>query len=332
MRLSRRTLTSCLLPAVLPLTLAPAWSRGRRLQLSAAYSDAIFHTQNLRSFAARVGEQTHQSLEIEVVSGSALGPMAQVLSALRRNEVAFGEVLMSSQAELHPLLGMDSLPFMVRGFDDAAHLWLLTRPGIQEYLLAQQGVRLLYAVPWPAQGLFCRRPVQNLGDLRGMRMRVQSDASKRLAELWGTQPVVISAQDLNAALEQGRIDAMLSSSSTGVDSQVWKTMKVFLDLKAWIPKNMVCVSEIAWKAFSEPERQAIARSAALAEKEGWEQARQADELGKRILADNKMAVIAPSAELRRMLDLMGERFGREWVSRAGSRNMAVLMDYNKKKH
>lgn len=332
MNLSRRTLTSRLLAPVLPFTQAPAWSKGRRLRLSAASGDAIFHTQNLRSFAARIGEQTRQSLDIEVVSGSALKPMEQVLPSLKRNEVAFGEVLMSSLAQLHPLLGMDSLPFMVRGFDDAARLWQLTRPGIQEYLLAQQGVRLLYAVPWPAQGLFCRRPVQALGDLKGLRMRIQSDASKRLAELWGAQPVVIAASDLNAVLEQGGIDAMISSSSTGVDSQAWKTMKVFLDIKAWIPKNMVCASEAAWKTFSEPERRAIAQSAALAEKEGWELARQADELGKRILADNKVAVTAPSAELRRMLDLWGERFGREWVARAGSRNMAVLMDYNQKKH
>jgi TRAP-type C4-dicarboxylate transport system substrate-binding protein len=258
--------------------------------------------------------------------------MMQVLPALKRNEIQFGEVLMSSYADIHPLLGMDSLPFMVRGFDDAARLWQITRPGIQEFLLAQQGVRLLYAVPWPAQGLFCRRPVNNFTDLKGLKLRIQSDVTRRLAELWGAQPVVLAAGDLGAAMEHGSIDAMLSSSTTGADAQAWKAMKVFLDIRAWIPKNMVCVSEAAWKGFTEPERQAIARSAALAEKEGWELARQADEAGKKVLVDNKMTVAAPSADLRRMLDLMGERFGREWVSRAGSSNMAVLMEYNRKKH
>ena len=62
------------------------------------------------------------------------------------------------------------------------------------------------------------------------------------------------------------------------------------------------------------------------------QAQQADELGKKVLVDNKMSVAAPSADLRRMLDLMGERFGREWVAKAGSSNMSVLMEYNKKRH
>lgn len=332
MALSRRTLVSCMVPAALQLCAATALSKGRRLQLSAAYGDSIFHTQNLRSFAARVGMETRQSLEVEVVSNSALRPMMQVLPALKRNEIQFGEVLMSSYAEIHPLLGMDSLPFMVRGFDDAMRLWQTTRPGIQEFLLAQHGARLLYAVPWPAQGLFCRRPVNNFADLKGLKLRIQSDVTKRLAELWGAQPVVIGVGDLAAAMEHGSIDAMLSSSTTGADTQAWKAMKVFLDIKAWIPKNMVCVSEIAWKGFTEPERQAVERSAALAEKEGWELARQADESGKKVLADNKMTVAAPSADLRRMLDLMGERFGREWVSKAGSRNMAVLMEYNKKKH
>ena len=96
---------------------------------------------------------------------------------------------------------------------------------------------------------------------------------------------------------------MVASSATGVDSQAWKTMKVFLDIKAWIPKNMLCVSELAWKGFAEPERQAISRAAALAEKKAL--AQQADELGKKVLVDNKMSVTAPSADLRRMLDLMG---------------------------
>ncbi|MBK0112494.1 MULTISPECIES: TRAP transporter substrate-binding protein [unclassified Delftia] len=332
MTVSRRTLISGLAPAALQLTAGAAWSKGRRLQLSAAYGDGIFHTQNLRNFAARVGADTQQALEIDVVSNSALKPMAQVLPALKRNEIQFGEVLMSSYVDIHPLLAMDSLPFIVRGFDEAAHLWQLTRPVLQEFLLAQQGVRLLFAVPWPAQGLFCRRPVNSIVDLRGLRLRVQSDATKRLAELWGAQPVVLAAGDLGMVLEQGGIDAMVSSSATGVDSQAWKTMKVFLDIKAWIPKNMLCVSELAWKGFAEPERQAISRAAALAEKEGWALAQQADELGKKVLVDNKMSVTAPSADLRRMLDLMGERFGREWVAKAGSSNMSVLMEYNKKRH
>src|SRR5258708_24141137 len=288
--------------------------------------------RSLRNFAARVHADTQQALEIDVVSNSALKPMAQVLPALKRNEIQFGEVLMSSYVDMHPLLGMDSLPFIVRGFDEAARLWQLTRPVLQEFLLAQQGVRLLFAVPWPAQGLFCRRPVNSIVDLKGLRLRVQSDATKRLAELWGAQPVVLAAGDLGMVLEQGGIDAMVSSSATGVDSQAWKTMKVFLDIKAWIPKNMLCLSELAWRGFAEPERQAISRAAVLAEKEGWALAQQADELGKKVLVDNKMSVTAPSADLRRMLDLVGERFGREWVAKAGSSNMSVLMEYNKKRH
>ena len=133
MTVSRRTLISGLAPAALQLTAGAAWSKGHRLQLSAAYGDGIFHTQNLRNFAARVGADTQHALEIDVVSNSALKPMAQVLPALKRNEIQFGEVLMSSYVDIHPLLAMDSLPFIVRGFDEAARLWQLTRPVLQEF-------------------------------------------------------------------------------------------------------------------------------------------------------------------------------------------------------
>lgn len=331
MSVSRRVFASGLASAMLPLSAAPAWSKTRRLQLGAAFGEEVFHTRNLRSFSERVASATRQSLAIEVVADSALKPMNEVLPALKRNEIAFGEVLMSSYAHLHPLLGLDSLPFMARSFDDAARLWQLTRPVLQDFLLNQHGVRLLSAVPWPPQGLFCRRPVNSMGDLKGLRLRVQSDWSARLAEVWGTQAVV-AAHDVSKALEQGGIDAMLASSATGADSQAWRVMKFFLDIRAWIPKNMLCASEAAWRSLGESERQAVTRMAALAEKEGWELARQADERGKKALQDNRMSVAAPSADLYRMMDILGERFAREWVAKAGRSSMVVLMEYQKKKH
>ncbi|MCM5679309.1 TRAP transporter substrate-binding protein [Schlegelella sp. S2-27] len=329
MKLTRRRALSTLGGwGLLPLH---AWALAQRHQLSGAYGEAVFHTQNLQTFVRQIADRTSGGLEIEVVPNSKLKPMAEVIPALERKEIAFGEVLMSAYGAQHPVLGMDALPFIVRGFEDAARMWDVTRPTVRDYLAAR-GVRLLYAVPWPPQGLYSRMPVNKLADLKGLKFRVYNAATQRLAELSGAQPVTIAANNLQKAIEEGGVDAMLTSSTTGVDSQAWKAMKVFVDMRAWIPKNMLCMSEAVWTGLDDAGRQAIVQASTQAEANGWRLAREADDSAKKTLTDHKMEVNLPSVDLRRTLDLLGERFGREWVGKAGMGHAGALVDYYTKRN
>lgn len=304
--------------------LAQAQAQASALRFSGAYGDAVFHTQNLRQFARRVAELAGSPVELGV--NSQLKPMAEVLPALETGELAFGEVLMSSYGAKYPLLAIDSLPFIVRGFEDAAHMWEASRKAVGDEMLAH-GVRVLYAVPWPGQGLYSRSVVNQLSDLKGLRLRVYNDATKRLAEMSGATTTTIAAQDLSKAIETGQVDAMVTSSTTGVDSQAWKFMRFFVDLRAWIPKNMVCVSEKVWTGFNPTVRQSLLEAAKQAETQGWQLARSADEAAKKQLAEQRVQVLPPTAELRRTLDQLGERFGREWAQKAGITGTQSLLGY-----
>lgn len=323
--LARRQALASLGWGALALSAAgPVLAQAPALRFSGAYGDAVFHTQNLRQFARRASELLARPIELSV--NAQLKPMAEVLPALASGELAFGEVLMSSYGGKYPLLAMDSLPFIVRGFEDASYMWESSRQVISDDLLSR-GVRLLYAVPWPGQGLYSRTPVTLLSDLKGLRFRVYNDTTKRLAELSGAVPTTIAAQDLSKALEAGQVDAMMTSSTTGVDSQAWKAMKYFVDLRAWIPKNMVCVSEKVWQGFSPSQQKELLQAAHQAELQGWQMARDADEAAKKLLTEQKIRVMLPTAELRRTLDQLGERFGREWAQKAGIPGTQALLGY-----
>ncbi|MBV8619708.1 MAG: TRAP transporter substrate-binding protein [Curvibacter sp.] len=296
------------------------------LKCSGAYGESVFHTQNLRTFVTQAVDLAHGALQIEVTANSQLKPMTAVLPALSSGELAFGEVVMSAYGSQYPLLSLDSLPFIVRGYEDAAVLWDSSRQLIGEEML-HHGIRVLYAVPWPGQGLFCRSPVNQLGDLKGQRLRVYNDTTRRLAELSGAVAATIEAADLPRAIDAGQVDAMLTSSPTGVDSQAWKSMKYFIDLRAWIPKNMVCVSDKVWQGLSADAQQALLGAAKEAETRGWQMSRVADEMAKKQLAEQKMQVLPPSAELRRTLDNLGEHFGREWSHKAGVGGTQALLAF-----
>lgn len=295
-------------------------------KVSGSYGEATHHMRNLRSFADGLSSAWGPSLPIELGVNGSVKKMPEVLAALEKDEIQAGEVLLSSYAKDFPLFNIDGLPFIVRSLDDARVMWDVSRP-VFEQELAKRGLTLLYAVPWPAQGLYSRNPVEVLGDLRGQKFRVYNDATKRMAEISGAEPVTIAAPELPKAIEDGRVDSMITSSVTGVDAQAWKAMKHFYDVRAWIPKNALIASRRAVDRLGNEQRSALLRAAGRAETLGWALADQADAAAQKVLATNKMKIDKPSSDLRRALNSAGDRMSREWAQAAGFQGSSLLLAY-----
>ena len=297
-----------------------------KLQCAGAYTDVLFHTQNLKQFASEAGSLSQGAAEIEVVTNAKLMPMTEVMPALSKGDLALGEIFMSNFSKQYPLLAIDSLPFIVRSFDDAKRLWEATREPIAA-MLQKQGIRLLYTAPWPGQGLFSKGMVNKLDDFKGQKFRVNNDATKYLAEVAGAKPVDIAANNLAKGIQEGLVDVMVTSSTTGVDSQSWNAMGQFIDMRAWIPKNLVLMSEKHWAKLPEAAKTALQTAAKNAEARGWQLAKDADEAAQKVLLEHGTKISQPSFELRRQLDLMGEKFAREWSSKAGVEGAGALINY-----
>ncbi|MGA0572392.1 TRAP transporter substrate-binding protein DctP [Variovorax sp. VNK109] len=309
-----------------PLVATGASAQTATWRFATAYGDAVHHTRNVRLFSTEWQAASRGAVEVDLQVNAALKKMPEILPALEAGEIQLGEVLMSAYANLVPALNMDAIPFIVRGPEDARLMWQVSRASIEK-ALAARGLELLYAVPWPGQGLFSRKAVARLEDLKSMNFRVYNDATRRMAELSGATPANIAASELAAAVADGRVDAMITSSVTGVDSQAWSRMKVFYELRAWIPKNMVCANARAVAALPAPAREALRTMAAQAEKRGWSLADAADDDAKLQLTRSRMSVEPAPFELRRTLSSLGEKMSREWAARAGIDNAIVLLDF-----
>ncbi|MDK7179110.1 hypothetical protein QP445_16960, partial [Micrococcus luteus] len=68
-----------------------------------------------------------------------------------------------------------------------------------------------------------------------MRMRAYSPQTERLAQLSGAVPTQIEATDVAQAFSTGRVNAMITSSSTGVNSAAWDFLKYYYDVQAFLP-------------------------------------------------------------------------------------------------
>jgi len=265
-------------------------------------------------------------LKITVHPGGSLFPHPQILPAVRNGQVQMGEVFMSLLANENLLFNLDSIPFVATSYEEARRLYQAQRPEVEKWL-AQRGVVFLYAVPWPPQGLYTKRPVNTGADLKGMRFRAYNPATARLAELLGMHPVQVEAADIPQAFATGIVEAMITSPVTGVDSQAWDFARYFYDVKAWIPKNMVVIGRRAFESLPAQDREALLQAAKRAEERGWRLSQEQEEKALQTLASRGMKVVKPSPTLLADLKKVGQTMILEWQKQAGATGVKVYRQY-----
>ncbi|MCK9389836.1 MAG: TRAP transporter substrate-binding protein [Sulfuritalea sp.] len=292
------------------------------------YPAANFHTENITQFAADVDKASAGKLKITVHAGGSLYKANEIKRAVQGGQAQIGEILLGGYANENPLFGTDNVPFLATSYAEARKLASAQKPAL-EALLAKQGLKVLFSVPWPPQGIFSAKPINSAGDLKGVKWRAYSPQTSRIAELVGAQPVTIQAAELSQALATGAVAAFMTSGATGYDSKVWEQVKYFYDAQAWLPKNAVLVSQKAFDSLDKGTQDAVLKAAAEAETRGWKTSEDKTKFYLEQLAKNGMNVAAPSAALKADLKKVGDTMIGEWQKTAGAEGQAILDAYKK---
>lgn len=300
---------------------APALSQ-TSWDMATPYPEAEFHTQNILRFAEDIKEATSGDLNITVHSGSSLFKHPEIKRSVQNNFVPIGEVLMANLFNEDAIFGADNIPFIATTYEDAETLWEAQRP-LVEAKLAEDGLRLLYAVPWPGQGFYTNTELTSGSDLEGLRFRTYNATTARMAELLGASPTTIEAVEIPQAFSTGIVDTMVTSGATGVRTKAWDFTTEFYDLQAWLPKNMIIVNEAAFSGLPADQQQAILDAAAAAETRGWEMSKAVAEDSVAELGAN-MTVRPITDELLADLAAVGETMAAEWAESVGEDGQAIL--------
>ena len=290
------------------------------------YPDATFHTINIRLFADDVKAATNGDLVINVHSAGSLFKHKEIKKAVRSRQVPIGEFYMGLLTNENPVFALDSLPFLATDYADAEKLWSVTKPRITE-LFEEQGLMVLFSVPWPPQGLYAKKEINVASDMKGLKFRSVNTSTTRLAELAGAVPTQIEVADLAQAFATGRIDAMITSPSTGVSNKVWDYLSYFHHTQAWIPKNVVVVNKSAFEGLSAATQKAVLSAAAKAEARGWEMSRAETDAKIATLKENGVNIITPSSTLMESLKEIGATMSAEWAAKAGDEGQMLLKQY-----
>jgi TRAP-type C4-dicarboxylate transport system substrate-binding protein len=290
------------------------------------YPDATFHTVNIQQFAKEVSEKSGGQLTIKVHSAGSLFKHPEIKNAVRNGQVPIGEFFLSLLANENPAFGIDSQPFLATNYDDAQRLWNAQKP-VVDRLLDSQGLMVLYAVPWPPQGLYTKKEVASVADLKGMKFRTNNAVLEKLATLAGAAPTQIEVPDIPQAFATGRVEAMITSPSTGANSKAWDYLNHFYDTQAWVPKNIVVVNKRAFQRLDSKTQAAVKEAAAAAEKRGWEMSKKETAEKIAVLKANGIKVHTPTPELMKGLKDIGAKMIAEWKVSAGKDGQAILSKY-----
>ncbi len=319
------------LPHAAALALAAA-ALGAQAQvkwdLPAAYAATNFHTENLTQFANDVDKATAGKLKITVHANASLFKAPEIKRAVQGGQAQIGEILLANFQNEWQIYGADGLPFLADSYDASAKLYKAQKP-VMEKKLAEQGLMLLFAVPWPPQGIYVKKPIASAADLKGVKWRAYSPATARIAELVGAQPVTVQAAELQQAMATGVVESYMSSGSTGYDSKTYEHIKYWYDTQAWLPKNAVIVNKAAFDALDAPSRQAVVKAGADAEVRGFAVSKAKNDEYKELLTKNGMNIVAPPAALTADMKKVGDTMLKEWLEKAGPEGQAMIDAYKK---
>jgi TRAP-type C4-dicarboxylate transport system substrate-binding protein len=296
--------------------------------LPAAYPNDNFHTENLMQFSKDVAAATGDKLQITIHGNASLFKAPEIKRAVQTGQAQAGEVLMSLHENEDPLYGIDVIPFLATSFEQSKKLWDVQKPAIEKKL-ASQNLMLLFAVPWPPQGIFAKKELNTIEDMKGLKWRAYNVGTARIGELVGAQAVTIQAAELPQALATGVVNSFMSSGATGYDSKVWETLTHFYDTQAWLPKNITFVNKAAFEALDKPTQDAVLKAAATAEERGWKAWEEKTKWYHDEIAKKGMKVAPPGPTLAAGFKKIGEQLTADWLKKAGADGEAVVAAYKK---
>lgn len=301
-------------------------AQAEKWDMPMAYAATNFHSENGAEFATCVTDGSDGKLEIVTHPSGSLFKGDEIKRAVQTGQAPIGERLLSAHQNESPIFGIDSIPFLASSFEESEKLWKAAQPTIEK-VLDEQNLVLLYAVAWPPQGLYFKKEVNAVADMKGLKFRAYNSATQRLAELAGMLPVQIEAAELSQALATGVAESFVSSGATGYDRKVWEHLTHFYEVDAWLPRNYVMANKDSWDGLDEATQEVVRGCAATAAEQGLQKSIDYTTFTLDGLREGGMTVQPASDELKEELRVIGETMTTEFLEAAGDEGKAVVDAY-----
>lgn len=247
-----------------------------------------YMVQNARKFADAVKEATGGEVVITLHPGGSLGYKGpEMLSAVRDGLVPIGDVFLNQQVGDEPLLGIQSLPYLMDSFEEMIEFQTYFRPLLDE-IAARNNQKVIYTIPSPQQQIYTKVEIKTFADFSGIKIRSYDAASTKVFESAGMTPVQLPWGEVIPSLATGAIDAVATFAPFAVDGSFWEFLKYGYPTRQSWNLNAITVNLDAWADLDEEHRKAIEELGARLEPEFWQSAQDTDAAQMKVLEEQGM--------------------------------------------
>src|SRR5216110_2313469 len=225
------------------------------------------HDQQLNSgysiaydvFSAKLKELSKGTMLVDQYPGAQLGQEPQLLQLVKSGDIEFAIVSSANTATISPQAGVMSLHFLFRNADhlikaladkqviDAIKAMIdETTQGLHVIATGSQGVRNIYS----------KREIHNVGDLKGVKIRVQATATEdALFPAYGAQTVHMPFGSVYTSLQTGVMDAAENSTNVYLVNKHYEVAPVLSVTEHEANNALVYISDKLWQTLSAEQKQ-----------------------------------------------------------------------------
>lgn len=142
-------------------------------------------------------------------------PGQEMLNLMKLGVVPFGTALLSQISIQYPELGTPDMAGLNPDIPTLRRVVGAFRPFLEQTLRDRYGVELLAVYIYPAQMLFCNRPLTGLSDLAGRRTRVSSSTQADFIQALNGTPVFTEFSELMSNMKSGNTECAVTGSMSG---------------------------------------------------------------------------------------------------------------------
>lgn len=286
-----------------------------------------FDTQNAMKFAEAIKEETNGELVINVMAGGSLGLKGpEVLSAVRDGIVPIAHFHMDTAVGDEPFIGIQGLPYLTRGFEDAQKLDTYAK-SVYEKIAERNNQKILYSVFWPGAHLYTKTPVDEISDLASLKIRTANKSSTEFLTDVGAAPALMPWADALVALASGGLDGIATSATSGVDGKFWEFMGAVTTISYVNPTAVVTVNLDSFNELSPENQETVMQVAERMQPEFRAAAVREDSVRLKELAEAGMTVSEPSEAFSAALESAAEKQWDSFAEAAGPEARPVLDAY-----
>jgi len=217
-------------------------------------------------FADKLKELSKGTMIIDQYPGAQLGQEPQLLQLVKAGDIEFAIISSANTATISPQAGVMSLHFLFR--DEKHVINGLADPKVFEALktMIDETTQGLHVIATGSQGvrhMYSRKEIHNVGDIKGMKVRVQATATEdAMFPAYGAQTVHMPFGSVYTSLQTGVVDVAENSINVYLVNKHYEVAPV-LNLTEHEANNaLVFVSDKLWQSLSAEQKQWVLTAAA----------------------------------------------------------------------